>query len=836
MCRDDRSQGKTFITRPYESTLKDKWLLLTLTATFIFISINLWLAIVSIFLLRNGGIEDASNIDQALSSTVISHLFFYGYAQSNFFEVHPVFFFFAILPFYSIMPNFISSYLIEYIVVFSAAVPLYFISKDTTGYGKYSFLIALSYLFYPGFFTSDGLEEVTFFIGLAVYAIYFYHYKRKGPFLISFVLMLTTIEFVPIIGVFFSLYILLKENILGKIKLLQLKQIKFGEFTHSFLGFFFVTSLILSISFYLVDSNAAYYFSGGTHDITTSIVGTNFFSGSNLFRGLQVDTFTKSINLLFYNAPYMFLSILDPIFLLQVPWFLVTLVSSNPIYYTAPVYYGAFLAASVPIGFVYGLKKITENVDKTRKKAIIKKIVVATLVINILVFGQVGAAQYYYDTSTSSITPQDQGVFLLSQLLKSGQSVNSGPDEMPIVGLYDWNDTFYGTPTNFLMFKNQTPYTISGFPISLADYGFYAAAGQYVLYERNYTSKPVFNYYNYSNDVRASEYTNLSFFSPPGNYTLSLGFSHINYLRSVMTGVDSGRNYSLSLGKAIAIPFKVNHSGVLKAVATTSNYGGIWYLSGMVTSTIEPTEIVSGSGADYPFQYFRMNNISIEANKTYYFWYIPQIFQAANYGTSNLPISTTKGISYLGAVTNLGISDITILNFSVPITLLFESNSTKKVPIVVNVDGIKMNGTMGENLNALLPANISTSGQISVSVHMNSSDYLSYYGTNISVLYYHQRDVPKVFLLNYPVVLLATILAIGVVLIALIWVVNNQIPKKFVFRITNGLTLITFIAFWTFFGLSWTLIPSLYSFTLFKLLGIIMAVSFMLVILTYDWN
>jgi len=120
---------KIYICTCYQQALKDKWLCATIIATFIFISFNLWLIILNVFLLRNYWIQDSSEINQSLASTIFSHLFFYGYIGTNFFAVHPSFFFFSLLPFFSIFPNFIAGYAIQYAIVYSASIPLYLIAR-----------------------------------------------------------------------------------------------------------------------------------------------------------------------------------------------------------------------------------------------------------------------------------------------------------------------------------------------------------------------------------------------------------------------------------------------------------------------------------------------------------------------------------------------------------------------------------------------------------------------------------------------------------------------------------------------------------------------------------
>ncbi|MDA8054572.1 MAG: DUF2079 domain-containing protein [Thermoplasmatales archaeon] len=817
--------------------MKDKWFLFTIISSFIFLSFNMWLIIVNVFLLRNYEIQDASQINQALSSVIFSHLFFYGYATaSSFFAVHPTFFFFSIEPFFSIFPNFVTSYAIQYTIVYFASIPLYLMAKRFFNDGKFAFLFSLAYLFYPGIFTSIALEEITMFIGLAIYTIYFYQIGRKAPFLISFILTLTTIEFAPFIGVFFFVYILIDKNMI-KIKTSLHREIRLKQFAFSLYDFFLLSSIILSLSFVFIDNSTTLFFSGGTHPISINIGGTNFFSVSNLINGIQKDTFTKSLNMLFYNGPFLFLSVLDPIFLLQIPWFLVTLVSSNPIYYTPPLYYGAFIAAFVPLGFLYGLRRIYESVEPEKRRRLFRKVIVIVLVLNLVVLAQVGAVQYYESTSISTITSQDQGALLLSSLLKQGDTVTSGPNEMPVIGVFDWNDTFYGfTPTEYLMFRNQSPHSVYGFPLDLSNYGFYAAAGPFVMYKMNYSSSPVFNYYNYSDQEKLSQVSGFSFFSPPGNYTMSLGLSQVRYSQSIETGLDSGKNFSLPLGKAIAIPFRVDHTGILRAITTTSSYGGIYYISGMVTSSIGPTLYALTSVAYYPFQYFTFNNIVVKANTTYYFWYIPETWQVANYGSNSLPISTVNGTSYIGTVGYNGITNVSKLNFTIPITLLLESKAQGNIPVEIKVNGLTVNGTIGSRDRMSLSVNLATWQQVSVSISTNFTEYSSYYGSNISLSYYHHGNFQTYFFLDHPVLILLPLLIGGMIPITLTSKFNFKSSRKTVYRVSSNISLLTFVAFWTFFGLSWSLIPSLYNILVFKTIGIVLAFSFLVTMITYDWK
>jgi len=830
---------KIYICTFYQQALKDKWLLATVIASFIFVSFNLWVVMLNIFLLRNFWIQDASEINQALASTIFSHLFFYGYATgSSFFTVHPEFFFFSIEPFFSIFPNFIAGYAIQYTIEYSAAVPLYLIAKKIFNDGKYAFLFSLAYLFYPGIFVGIELEQVNMFIGLAIYVIYFYQARRKIPFLVSFILMLTTVEFVPFIGIFFFIYALIERNVFGKFKMFLKRVIGVKGFVTSFYDFFIISSIVLSILFIIVDSQTLLYFTHGTHPIYINVSGTNFFSVTSLINGLQTNPYEKTLNMIYYNGPFMFLSFLDPIFILQIPWFLVTLVSSYWIYFTPGQYYNAFIAAFVPVGSLYGLRRITENMNREGKRKIVKRVVVILVVLNLLSLSGFGAAQYFTNTSTSPITSQDQGAVILSEFLKQGEPVYSGYNEMPVVGLYDWNDTFYGfEPEQYLMFRNQTPYTSTGFPINISSYGFYAADGWFVLYKKNYSSPPVFNYYNYTADKQMTQDTEFSLFTPPGNYTLNVKLSHINYAKPIITGSDSGKTFNMKDGEAVAIPFRIDHSATLKAVYINQNYEGVWILYGMVTSSANPQPYTSLSFT-YQFNpYFAFNNIPIEANKTYYFWYIANPGFSINHGASSLPISSVNGTSYLANATGSGVTNVTKLNFTFPMTLLLGSSSPATIPIQITVGGVKMNSTLGPGTGTDFPENIPHPQQLPVTIQTNFTNYLSYYGSNITITYYHQKHTPTIFLLDYPVLILLPVLAGGLAVIFIFGRLDFKSSRRAIHTTSRNISFITFIAFWAFFALGWeNIIPFLYNYILFKILGVIIALSLLVAMITYDWE
>ncbi len=97
--------------------------------------------------------------------------------------------------------------------------------------------------------------------------------------------------------------------------------------------------------------------------------------------------------------------------------------------------------------------------------------------------------------------------------------------------------------------------------------------------------------------------------------------------------------------------------------------------------------------------------------------------------------------------------------------------------------------------------------------------------------------MPSIYFLDYPTSLLAFIFIHGLKLIPLIYRYYFKRHRENVHRVSRSVSALMFIAFWIFLSLGWTgLIPFLYNFGLFRIMGIILGVSFLFMAITYDWK
>ena len=580
--------------------MRDRWFLITVLVTFSYLVFNVWVLTLSSLRLDNGNIIDTTTIVQALSSALFSHLFFWTSVPGGpFFGIHATTFFFAILPFYSIFPNFIGEYAIEYLLVYAGAIPVYLIARKVFNSGLYSFLFSVSYLLYTSIlgFPFSG-EEIIMFMGPAIFAIYFLETDRKIPFTISLILILSTIEFSPFVGAFLFIYLVVRQNLAGRAKAFFLRKDSVRTFLGHLGNYYIVVTLVLSVFFYYFDSWMTLFFSHGTHSIFINLQGVNVFSVSSLLSGLRTDDFTKYLNLMYLDGPFLFLAFLDPIFIVQLPWFLATAFTTTTFYFSPGAYYDAIIAAFIPIGSLFGLRRISQKVEPSKRNDFHKRFVIITLILCVILFlATTVGVQYYAQYSRSPVTADDQGLLFLSQQLNQGPLVDEAYYDLPVTGIYDWNDTYYGAQTGKIIFDGGPPFSLSG-------YGFYAADGPFMMYEKNYSSQPIYNYFYYSSEQILNQQNSYSFFSPPGNYTISLSLDHYHYSEPLAMGNSSGSDYFVPLGSAIAIPFELKHPAVLQAVSVqTTNEGSAW-LYGVISSSDTSVPIQSVSSANFNFQYF----------------------------------------------------------------------------------------------------------------------------------------------------------------------------------------------------------------------------------------
>ncbi len=836
-----------FIMRTFTSRItKVNYLYLLLAVTVLWILINLWYIIYNVYSLNNGGIVDTTTALQSIMSSFYHEPFVNTVPGGSYFSVHASEILYVLLPFFAAYRNFMDLYVIQSILIYSASIPLFLLARKKLNNDKVSFLISLVYLLNP-YIHDNPFETLTLFMGFIIYSYYFFDSKKYLAFIITFLLALSTMEFNPVIGGFFGLYLILLF-LYDKIKVNNLtfiiRKIKTRKFNLTYemvknrylmLGIFI---LIISISFFYLDKYIILYFSAGKHLITTNLAGSNTSSISAIFSTFKNNITSKINSLMDLNAPFLFLSFLDPFSLLELPWFAAYSITTFAPYWSVQVYYDSYIIPFAAIAAVLGLGKLKDvfGNDDRGNSAIKKVTYLAVLVTVILLMSNVVIPMV--ENPVTPVNSNDYGVDQLAALIPGNASVYTGVNNLPIVSSHAYNTWFYGPEQNYVLFNITSPPDLTG-------YGFVAASGSYALYEKDYIGKPDFNnmdisgssgYYRPGGIMNCSITNNYPI--PLGDYKLSM---NINYTGSNIITYNENANETLFLNDSYALvyPFTLsNNFNLGNLVVDSSMIPGYYILQSMITSSTNPNSTISSVSYghnQYNFKYedFNFNGINLSAGKTYYLW----LWSSGDPGGLTFPVSNnTSTASYIAKIYNgtgtdsygYKISHTYSLQSSdyAPKVSLVSSSPTTNDPS--NLQIISGNNTKEITVSkgASYSFDFSDVPVIISSNLLNGSLSISYSITSLT----GKENIPFIFEAPYVVLAILILLSVAVYPIASIIDKNTSLINLKYTELILIISLITFYSVFSLYYYRYIDIDLIY----FKIIGIIISISFFAFILKFN--
>lgn len=642
---------------------KPNFLFILIAATVFWIVFQSWQNIVNAFNLNNYYIIDTSTMIQSMSSAVFDHQPFMNTVPGgSFFRVHASPILFILLPFYSIWPGIQSLSLIMLTLIYSATIPLYLLAMKRLKNEAIAFMIALSYLFYPAIATAP-FESVALFSGLAVYTYYFLDQKQYARFSAAFILMMATIEFSAIMGITFGIFVIVKALIQTKGHRAVFSRLRAFRFTLStnispVAKPFLIGIVLIGVAgtFFYLQGVMNSYFSAGTHNITTNLYGTDVGSLNSLLMGIHTDPQGKLANFIELNGPYLFLSFLDPVVILQLPWFSAQLISVLGGYWTFGNYYNSFIFPFVAIGAIEGLRKLSKYKESEKgfhlEIGSLKKL--SALVLILMVASWFAASGIpLMQNPVTPISHSNAGLPELTKVIPPNGDVFTQVNELPIVSAHSWDTWYYGPPRNYTLFS-----TTDGPPYPLVNYGYLASSGSFLLYEKNYTGSPVMNNFYYSvspftSSASGAPYTyTQNLFLPKGQYQLTALFHNTtNYLINTVNGGNVTQRYFLNSDYAMVQPFQVNESMQLDYVILNASMTyGYYGVTSQITTSLNPSSSLEQVGyGSYATNLQKFNyNIRLEAGKTYYFWVWTNGYPAGLY----VPVTNGTGLVKSNLTTN----------------------------------------------------------------------------------------------------------------------------------------------------------------------------------------
>jgi len=438
---------------------------------------------------------DTATFMQSFASATLYHELFYSFAVSPFFYSHASPILFLLYPLYLIYPGIPALMTIQAALATLPTIPLYKLGLRLFGDRRYALLTALTYLLFPWITTYlGGAFEVVIltapFFALALYNLYMGN--RLGYWL-SLTLMMTTIEFSPILGFFIGLYILVTKLDWLKAKgrvALGLKTLAyslawlFGDFlmvyyfshgTINIFGNVWGSSLagpLISIT----DSigNAIFHFtthtspsSSSSHQAALSLSSVLKSLVNNVRAGLH----TKVQSTVFLMLPTLFLNLAEPQNLLLLPWLYVMWQTPWGFYYSVWVYYTALVAPAVIVPAMWALRKFRSRIRRALMVALFIATTISTLLLNGL---SPLSALYFHGPMPNPLqpatTPYDLALIQLNDYMPPNESVSVPASAVPWFSLtrYGWGEhgvPFFG-PNNYTKYEVYSPFVPTGLPYS----------------------------------------------------------------------------------------------------------------------------------------------------------------------------------------------------------------------------------------------------------------------------------------------------------------------------------------------------------------------------------
>ncbi|MFP3287817.1 MAG: DUF2079 domain-containing protein, partial [Acidilobus sp.] len=434
---------------------------------------------------------DTATLMQSFASATLYHRLFDNLAVPTFFYNHASPILFLLYPLYLTYPSIVTLVTIEVALATLPAIPLYKLGLKLFGDRRYALLTALAYLLFPWVTTylTNAVEVAIFTAPFFAIALYNLYMGNRLGYWLSLTLMMTTIEFAPMLGFFIGLYVLAM-----KLDWLKAK----GKVV---LG---LETLTFSIAWLFGDFLMVYYFSRGAINIFQNVwgsalsgpliaiadsIGNAIFhftthAGSSsspshqaalslssvlesLANSVRAGLHTKIQSTVFLMMPTLFLNLVEPQNLLLLPWLYVMWQTPWGFYYVIWVYYTALVAPAVIVPAMWALRKFRPRVRRALLVAVFIAITVSTLFLNVL---SPLSALYFHEPLPNPLqpatTPYDLALMQLNDYVPPNASVLVPATAVPWFSLtrYGWNEhgvPFFG-PNNYTKFEVYSPFVPTG--------------------------------------------------------------------------------------------------------------------------------------------------------------------------------------------------------------------------------------------------------------------------------------------------------------------------------------------------------------------------------------
>lgn len=344
--------------------------------------------------------------------------------SGSFLGIHFSPFLFLLVPLYRLFPFAETLLILQSLVLALGSFGLYWLSKHLLENKFISISLAMAYLLYTPLQTLNWFDfHPAAFIPLFFFLMFYFYVRRSYmKSLVFFVLILSTIEIMPVLLFPFGLYCLISDRKNKKALM------------------YAVSILIVSAAWFLLASLVKSYLNPNA-----SVTFSAWQTWGNSYQEIIINMITKPINVVVYFftvlplekvlyflwliVPLLFLPLFarKEFILLAMPWIVLVFLSSYPGYFTNS--YAAFVAPQVFVAAIYGIKQVTRTDNGTISTSLImrygKWILWATVITFILVgpFGLVPQTREIYVHGIPEDSPNKEALRSALQVIPANASV-----------------------------------------------------------------------------------------------------------------------------------------------------------------------------------------------------------------------------------------------------------------------------------------------------------------------------------------------------------------------------------------------------------------------------
>jgi uncharacterized membrane protein len=437
----------------------------------------------------------------------------------NFLGAHFSLILLLVVPVYAIFQSPITLLVLQSFIIGVAAVPIYWIARDKLNSKLWGLTFATAFLLHPAL---HGMNCFDFHVESFIPAFFLlaFYYIEKGRWLRGFIfstLVLSTIEFAPILTAFLGIYFIIKaimqhRNIKSKI---QKSKIIFplSLIIISVLWLFFAFNITYSINPLKAVGLPGNWDNWGT---TITEVIYNVIKNPIKTLGTIANPIEKVYYVFFIFVPVVFLSLLAPLELsLSFPWIFAALISEYSPYYEPYFQYFGFIAGQIFLSAIYGAKFLIKK-NTTNQKCLITEKKLMALILILSLASSITVSPIGLPALTRrkvEITDHTKTLHEVLALIPSNASVATQNDILPHlaqrekISILGWpmetdvdfilldlksSHVFYGpTPTS------TSPIEALGAVIKTGKYGVKVHADGIILLEKGYTGTyEIFKPYN----------------------------------------------------------------------------------------------------------------------------------------------------------------------------------------------------------------------------------------------------------------------------------------------------------------------------------------------------